>query len=149
MANDAMIESLATIVSDFAGDANHIRCLAHIVNLVVKIIICQFDMSRKKKKEDKPNSDNDNGEELEEATEKLDLEIDEEVEELVRVLDKEEKEMDNTPEEADDEENKKLVRDVEIIEEAMEEEVKKVLKMAKPVCQVLYKVGMPFFTWGR
>ena len=148
MANDAMIESLATIVLDFAGDANHIRCLAHIVNLVVKIIICQFDMSRKKKKEDKLNSDNDNGEELEEATEKLDLEIDEEVEELVRVLDKEEKEMDNTPEEADDEENKKLVRDVEIIEEVMEEEVKKVLKMAKLVCQVLYKVGTPFFTWG-
>ena len=116
MANDAMIKSLATIVSDFAGDANRIWCLAHIVKLVVKIILRQFDVSRKKKNEDKPDSDNNNGEEFEEAAEKSDSEIDEEVEELARVLDKEEKEMDDAPEEADNEENEKLVRDIEIIE---------------------------------
>ena len=52
-------------------------------------------MSKKKKKEDKPDSDNDNGKELEETAEKSDLEIDEEVEELARVLVKEEKEMDD------------------------------------------------------
>ena len=97
-------------------------------------------MSKKKKKEDKPDSDNDNGEELEEES---DSEIDEEVEELARVLDKEEKKMDDALEEVDDEENEKLVRDIKIIEEVMEEEV--MLEMAKPVHQVLYKVGDTFF----
>ena len=79
-------------------------------------------------------------EELEEESEMTD----DQVEEMVRVLDKEEKEMDEAPEEGDEEENKNLVRDVEKIEEAMEkEEVLTVLKMVKPVHQVLYKVGTP------
>ena len=50
-----MIESLADIMSDFGGDANRVRCLAHIVNLVVKIILRQFDVSEKKKTNDIPN----------------------------------------------------------------------------------------------
>ena len=58
------------------------------------------------------------------------------------MLDKEEKEMDEGYE-GDDEESEKLERDVENIEEAMEEEIKGVLKLkiAKPVRQVLFKVG--------
>ena len=67
-------------------------------------------------------------------------EINEDDDELVRVLDKEEKEMDEG-DEGDDEESEKLERDVEKVEEAMEEEIKGVLKIAKPVCQVLFKVG--------
>ena len=47
--NDTMIESLATIMSQFPGEANRARCLAHIVNLVAKIILRQFDASKKKK----------------------------------------------------------------------------------------------------
>jgi hypothetical protein len=136
-ANDAMIDSLTTIMSDFAGEANRVRCLAHIVNLVVKIILRQFDVSNKKKKNDIPAGGSDladeNGEPDITSTE-------EDIDELVRVLDKEEKEMDEG-DEADDEENPKLVTDIEIIEEAMEEDVREVSKTVKPVRQVLYKVG--------
>ena len=32
--------------------ANRVRCLAHIVNLVIKVILCQFDFPKKKKKND-------------------------------------------------------------------------------------------------
>ena len=53
-----MIESLADIMSDFAGEANRARCLAHIVNLVVKIILRQFDIPKKKPKKDLPAVNN-------------------------------------------------------------------------------------------
>ena len=49
-ANDKMVESMAEIMAHFSGEANQARCLAHIVNLVAKIILHQFDMSKKKKK---------------------------------------------------------------------------------------------------
>ena len=48
--NDTMIKSLAEIMSHFSGEANCAQCLAHIVNLVAKIIFHQFDMLKKKKK---------------------------------------------------------------------------------------------------
>ena len=53
-ANERMVENLAKLVVDFPGDANRARCLAHIVNLVVKIILRQFDISKKKKTTDVP-----------------------------------------------------------------------------------------------
>ena len=67
-------------------------------------------------------------------------EAEEEFEELARVLDKEEKEMDEADDE-DNEESETLERDVEKIEEAMKEEIKGVSKIAKPVCQVPFKVS--------
>lgn len=63
---------------------------------------------------------------------------------MERVLDKEEKEMDEA-DEADDEESETLLRDVEMIEEAMEEDIKEVSKMVKPVRQVLFKVRTHLF----
>jgi hypothetical protein len=133
-----MIESLATIMSDFAGEANRARCLAHIVNLVVKIILRQFDVPKKKEKKDEraPNPDLASGDQVEVQPEIIGDDDDE----LLRVLDKEEKEMDDTGE-ADDEDSENLLRDIERIEEAMEEEIKGVSKIAKPVREVLFKVG--------
>ena len=49
-ANKRMVENLAKLVVDFPGDANCARCLAHIVNLVFKIILRQFNISKKKEK---------------------------------------------------------------------------------------------------
>ena len=49
-ANERMVENLAKLVFDFPGDANCAQCLAHIVNLVVKIMLRQFDMLKKKGK---------------------------------------------------------------------------------------------------
>ena len=96
-----------------------------MVNLVVKIILCQFDVSKKKKMNDIPSDlnvpdltgDESNGDE---------------VDEIVRVLDKEEKEMDEE-DEVDDEESDTLMSDVEKIEDVMEDEVKVVRKEVKPV----------------
>ena len=142
-----MIECLTTITTDFAGDANRVRCLAHIVNLVVKIILRQFDVPKKKEKKDQPvPNDNNNVPDLASGNNQdNNPEVTEEkLEELARVLDKEEKEMDEGD---DDEESEKLLRDVEIIEKAMEKEIKKTSKMVKPVRQVLFKVSALFYYW--
>ena len=61
------------------------------------------------------------------------------------MLDKEEKEMDEA-EEDDDEDGETIEKDVDLMEEAIEEAVKQVSKMAKPVRQVLFKVGLLFFS---
>jgi hypothetical protein len=121
---------------DFPGEANRVRCLAHIVNLVVKMILRQFDVPKKKKKKDVAAND-PNVPNLAPSLDEDDPEMmEDEIDKLVRVLDKEEKEMDEADEESD-----KLVRDLELIEEAMEEEIEGVSKLAKPVCDVLFKVG--------
>jgi hypothetical protein len=143
-----MVEKLAEIMSDFPGEANRARCLAHIVNLVAKIILRQFDKSKKKKKKnvlpEKPTGNVANETENNDEKELEDLgdEYDDEEE---RVLDKEEKEMDegNDDERKDDDSDidfVKLARDIEIIEEAMEEEIEGAAGEVKPVRQVLYKV---------
>jgi hypothetical protein len=43
-----MIDVLAELVVTFPGAANRTRCFAHILNLVVKVILCQFDVPRDK-----------------------------------------------------------------------------------------------------
>jgi hypothetical protein len=48
-------------------------------------------------------------------------------------------------EEDEDEDGEALERDIEIVEEALKEEIKEVAKLVKPVRQVLYKVGSSFF----
>ena len=138
-ANERMVENLAKLVVDFPGDANHARCLAHIVNLVVKIILRQFDISKKKKKSDVPK-DNPKKEGSSDDDEKEMSERD--VDELVRGLDKEEKEMDDGDDGDDDEESDKVLRDVKELEGVLEEELEEVVKLAKPVRQVLYKVSL-------
>ncbi|OJA08026.1 hypothetical protein AZE42_10848 [Rhizopogon vesiculosus] len=45
--NNVMIDKLATLVPEFAGDASHTRCFLHTVNLVAKSLICEFDVSKK------------------------------------------------------------------------------------------------------
>ena len=64
------------------------------------------------------------------------------VDELVRGLDKEEKEMYEGDNEDDNEESDKVLRDVKELEVVLEEELKEVVNLAKPVCQVLYKVSL-------
>ena len=44
-----MIDSLTNVISHFPGAANRARCTAHIVNLVSKIILQQFDARKKTK----------------------------------------------------------------------------------------------------
>jgi len=46
--NDTMIAELVNLLNDFAGPANQTRCFTHILNLVVKSVICQFDLPKSK-----------------------------------------------------------------------------------------------------
>ncbi len=46
--NDKMIERLAGRLEDFPGAPNRARCFTHILNLVVKSIMHQFELPKKK-----------------------------------------------------------------------------------------------------
>ncbi|KAI0743016.1 hypothetical protein C8Q80DRAFT_1081465, partial [Daedaleopsis nitida] len=41
--NDVMITRLAALLPDFDGPPNRVRCFAHVLNLVAKSLIRQFD----------------------------------------------------------------------------------------------------------
>ncbi|PBK68118.1 hypothetical protein ARMSODRAFT_839630, partial [Armillaria solidipes] len=41
--NDTMVDALATCISSFPGQAHHVRCFAHVVNLVAKSLLKQFE----------------------------------------------------------------------------------------------------------
>jgi hypothetical protein len=43
-----MIKEIANLLDDFPGPANQTRCFAHVLNLVVKSIIKQFDLPKSK-----------------------------------------------------------------------------------------------------
>ena len=42
-----MVEHLATLIEHFPGAANQTCCFMHILNLVAKSILCQFDVTKK------------------------------------------------------------------------------------------------------
>ena len=44
--NDAMIQELETLTPEFAGLASHTRCFLHIVNLIAKSLLRQFDAKK-------------------------------------------------------------------------------------------------------
>ena len=51
------MEELASLLDDFPGPANQTRCFLHILNLVVKRIIRQFDLPKFKKTSDGADED--------------------------------------------------------------------------------------------
>ena len=46
--NDTMIAELANLLDSFPGPANQTRCFTHVLNLVVKSVIQQFDLPKSK-----------------------------------------------------------------------------------------------------
>jgi len=44
--NDMMVSFLSTIIDDFPGAVNHTHCFAHMVNIVAKAILKQFDVPK-------------------------------------------------------------------------------------------------------
>ena len=47
-ANDTMIDKLSKLLKEFPGSANHTRCFNHILNLIAKSIMRQFDLPKAK-----------------------------------------------------------------------------------------------------
>jgi hypothetical protein len=110
-----MIASLATQLGKFPGRAHRARCLAHVVNLVVSIILRQFDVRKK--------SAPDGEDELAQESD----------------MEREEKEMDRGTYNDD---IAKGVEDIEAIERELEleEDIASSARHAKPVQRVLVKV---------
>ena len=62
-----MIEELAHLIDNFPGPANQTWCFLHILNLIVKSSIPQFDLPKSKKTTDSDDDDDS----MNEATEEL------------------------------------------------------------------------------
>jgi hypothetical protein len=125
--NDAMIKSLSRIISHFPGAANRARCTAHIVNLVSKIILRQFDARKRSKGRDNSDDEDEDDDDDEENITSLQAED----------IDREEQEV------ADDEDvemSENIAGDLEEIEEEMKDDILEVQKKVKPIQRVLFKV---------
>ena len=120
-ANNKMIQILGEDLDHFSGPAGRARCLAHIVNLVVKIILRQFDMV---KKGAEVETDDDEEAELEALANNIEIERGTET-----------NEHDDGGIENDE------LDDVEEIEKAMEEVIEEVTKGVLPVRRVLAKAS--------
>ncbi len=74
-----MIDHLATLLAAFPGSANRTQCFTHILNLVAKCIMKQFDAPKKKKTHDVDGSDDidDDAVDLQVAVDDLDDELEE------------------------------------------------------------------------
>lgn len=59
-----MIEELEFLIDDFPGPANQTRCFLHVLNLVVKSIIKQFDLPISEKKKDGNEDGNEDDEDM-------------------------------------------------------------------------------------
>ena len=115
--NDTMIEHLATLLDNYPGAANRTRCFAHILNLVAKCIMKQFDAPKKKNSKE------------------TDSETDEEGDELAGALDELEEELEDYGKQIEDDWENDMRADM------TSEEVKKLEDGVKPVRCVLSKVN--------
>lgn len=128
-----MIDTLAKILRRFAGRANRVRCLAHIVNLVAKVILRRFDARNKQTK-----GGGDVCDEGEERPDPDDEALDEdEFVNLMKDADKEEKDMDD----GNGEDGVDMEDDIAEVEAVMREEIESAAMVTQPVRHVLYKVS--------
>jgi hypothetical protein len=135
-----MIKTLAKNNFHFPGAPNRVRCIAHIVNLVTKIILRQFDVKKKAREAKKipENANDDSDSNFNNSFEVVDN--DDNVDDLASLaegLDREEQEM---ADDEDDDMRGDVAVEVEEIEEGLKEEVLEVAKKVKPIQRVLFKV---------
>jgi hypothetical protein len=124
-----MIEELAILIDDFPGPENQTRCFLHILNLVVKSIIREFDLPTSKKKTDGEDDD----EELEDERTK-------ELLKLAAEIEHEEEVTANGGSEGDTTEDDNIDGWVDEHEEMTEEELLELAESVKPVRLLLTKV---------
>ena len=134
--NDTMTASLETTLPAFSR-FNRTRCFAHILNLVAKSLLRQFDV-RKKVVRDVEDVEDDNEPELTDE----ELEQEKALLELAQGLDEEER---TTAQETDPDENIEEDDDVEgwvdEVEELSASERNELLRKVRPVKLVLAKVS--------
>ena len=123
-----MIEELAELIDDFPGPANQMCFFLHILNLVVKSILRQFDLPKSKKS---ISNDNDGNDSLDQATEELlrlasDIDLEEEL----------------TANDDDDEEDDNDEGWIDEHEEMTEDELRELAESVGPVRLLLTKVRL-------
>ena len=123
-----MVEELAILVDDFPGPANQTRCFLHILNLVVKSIIRQFDLPSSKKTSDREEDEEDMSDGTKELL-KLAREVEEE--EAITV---------NGGSEEDATEDDNVEGWIDEHDEMTEEELLDMAESVKPVRLLLTKV---------
>ncbi|KAF9218357.1 hypothetical protein BS17DRAFT_841153 [Gyrodon lividus] len=69
--NDVMIQELTVLAGRFAGLAAHTCCFLHIINLVAKRLLCQFDVKKNEHTINPADSDDETWHELEELDDLL------------------------------------------------------------------------------
>lgn len=123
-----MIEALVEIIARFPGQKNRVRCFAHIINLVVKIILRQFDSRVKKTK--------GSSGELAEAIEQLEKTLD--LDEMAMDIDEDEEgEGEDENEDVDDD----AMDGVDEVEKALGERLSNMEAQSKPIKLILTKVS--------
>ena len=128
-----MVKTLAKVISHFPGAANHARCTAHIINLVTKMILRQFDAKKTNGTTKKSNDTGNNTNNERNNTELVNNEDD--LTGLAEGLDREEQEV---ADDEDEEMSENVEADLKDLEEALKEEVLEVVKLVKPLQRVLY-----------
>ena len=73
-----MVNQLAELVPEFMGDASHTQCFLHVVNLVTKTLLSQFEAKHKTINDVDDDKDSEDGE---------DNEADDKFKDLIRELD--------------------------------------------------------------
>lgn len=139
-----MIKELANMIDDFPGPANQTRCFLHILNLVVKSIIRQFDLpkSRKKSGNDGSNNGSDNG--MGDDGDDGDDDLDQEMDELLKLagnIDLEEQITAGAGDETDTTEDDNDEGWVDEREEMTEDELNELEQSIQPVRLLLTKVS--------
>lgn len=119
--NDTMINHLAEMLKEFPGEANRTRCFTHILNLVARCIMRQFDDPKKSKRD---AQDGDNVDDLADALAELDDELEND---------------EGRADEAEGEETAEWIPDGR--EDMTEAEIRELEESVKPVRRVLTKVG--------
>ena len=128
--NDVMIDKLQESIPEFSGSASHTCCFLHIVNLIAKLLIRQFDAKKAGAEGDHEMAELQREFEEEEAFQGRDIEIDDE-------------------DEDDDEDDNKLAEEkkvdndegwVDEAEEMTEKEKDELEKSIQPVKLALVKV---------
>jgi hypothetical protein len=130
-----MIEHLSTLVENFPGAANQTRCFAHILNLVAKSILRQFEVRKK------AGNDPEDADEAKKALAALSQEL--EVEENTDISDEleEEEEVDSEGEdEVDNDDDDDGLGDER--EGMSEEEVAELEETVVPIRLMLTKVSL-------
>ena len=127
-----MVSALADIISRYRGPVDRVRCLAHIINLVVQVVLRQFDKPKKKKK-----PTNQKSEKAREQRQELEDDSDAEKEGVEEEEDGEAEidEMDVRDGEDD------MVDGIEEVEAAMKQDKALADEHVKPIRQVLSKVS--------